>query len=337
MSEDEEKHEPVVLKYPILADDFDMNYEVLEIIKETEKVSHLIIEDLEYGDLYYLKRMILPDDQNFKHLRQYYKVLEEFSQSTFAHDDMIKLWSYAEFFIKAEEKYESLVFYEWGEPDCIDLEKLTTIQTLKFLKNIAEILESTFKITKLTHSNITLDNIILVGKKQLKLAGWRPFSISSGVDDDYSPWSSYINKNYGRVRLDICQVGLLWFELLQFDMQIIKDDEKMVFPKFISIIHKKLEESDNVIGGKLLQKIFNFEIVEFPYSELKHSFDELVVEVEGQRIKNEEESRKSLAKETAQESIFTKNRDISLDNVKTMNKNRSLKFLMRKQVLFMSH
>jgi len=157
------------------------------------------------------------------------------------------------------------------------------------------------------------------------------------VDDDYSPWSSYINKNYGRVRLDICQVGLLWFELLQFDMQIIKDDEKMVFPKFISIIHKKLEESDNVIGGKLLQKIFNFEIVEFPYSELKHSFDELVVEVEGQRIKNEEESRKSLAKETAQESIFTKNRDISLDNVKTMNKNRSLKFLMRKQVLFMSH
>ena len=88
---------------------------------------------------------------------------------------MIKIFNVSEFHLEnGDPNIEILIFFEYGDPDCIDLEKLTTIQTIKFLKNIAEILESTYNVTKMSNNNISLENIILVDSSQLKLSGWKP-------------------------------------------------------------------------------------------------------------------------------------------------------------------
>jgi hypothetical protein len=75
---------------------------------------------------------------------------------------MATLWIYTDYYIQRTNEYEFLVCFEWGEPDCIDIERLTSIQTLKFLKNIVEILETTYNISKLTHNNVCLHNLVLV-------------------------------------------------------------------------------------------------------------------------------------------------------------------------------
>ena len=79
--------------------------------------------------------------------------------------DMIKIAQVLTHNNDETNENELLVFFEWGEPDCIDLERLTNAQTLKFLKNICDILKTTYKATKLTHTNIKLDNIVLVGNQ----------------------------------------------------------------------------------------------------------------------------------------------------------------------------
>lgn len=133
------------------------------------------MEDKNYGDILFLKRQIYTDEADFESAKEYFTVLEEFSQSNFSPMDMIKIAQvisynpndiqYQKFlinWIRDEEnsqagskhsdrprgtQFELLIFYEWGEPDCIDLERLTNAQTLKFLKNICEILKTTHKAT----------------------------------------------------------------------------------------------------------------------------------------------------------------------------------------------
>lgn len=183
MSDTEEPQETVVLKYPILSKDFDSNYEVLQVLKEEENKSHIIIEDLVYNDIIYLKRLIIKGSPTTKRVSRYYNQLLELSQSEFAHTDMVRLYKIEEFSLPQGDTTELLIFFEYGEPDCIALDELTTIQTIKFLKNITEILETTFGITKLTHNNISLENIVLIDESQLKLSGWKPLLPSNEVDE----------------------------------------------------------------------------------------------------------------------------------------------------------
>ena len=68
------------------------------------------------------------------------------------------------------------------------------------------------------------------------------------------PWRHYISKNYGKSRLDICHLGLLWLELLEIDVKDIYNDEKMVFPKFISLVNSKISLKGLFPGGSDLIK-----------------------------------------------------------------------------------
>lgn len=173
-----EKKEAVILRFPILLPDFDVHNEVLEVLKEAPDCSLLIVEDIEFGDLYFIKRLLLEPGERREKVKNYYKTLESFSKSSLAPADLIKIWKTTSFVNKSDGSEEFLVNFEWGEADCIDLSRLTKIQTIKFLKNIIEILEVTYNITNICHSNISLKNILLVGS-QLKLSGWQPNLISN--------------------------------------------------------------------------------------------------------------------------------------------------------------
>lgn len=154
MAESITTDQPITLNIPILNPAFQENFEILEVAKEEDTCSNLVVEDRSYGDILFLKRRIFTDTFQYEHSKEYYNILEEFSQSNFSPMDMIKIAQVLTYSKEDCSQHELLVFYEWGEPDCIDLDRLTNQQTLKFLKNICDILKTTYIATKLTHNNI---------------------------------------------------------------------------------------------------------------------------------------------------------------------------------------
>ena len=178
-SDEGEEYTPIQLKHAIVCHDFSSTYDVLQAVSESPTVSKLVIEDTEYEDRYFLMRYVLQDGDRDDKIKNYFKALEQYTKSSFSPLDMIKVWRVETTRIPdANNEEELLVFFEWGEPDCIDLSRLTKMQTMKFLKNILDILETTCRITKITHGDVCLDNILLIGN-QLKLGGWRPYFISA--------------------------------------------------------------------------------------------------------------------------------------------------------------
>lgn len=174
-----EEYAPVHLEYPIICPDFSSTYDVLQAVHESPGLSKLVIEDTEYEDRYFLLRYVLDASDRSEKIKNYFKALEQYTKSSFSPLDMIKVWRVESTSMPEKENSEELlVFFEWGEPDCIDLSRLTKMQTMKFLKNILDILETTCRITKITHGDVCLDNILLIGN-QLKLGGWRPYFIST--------------------------------------------------------------------------------------------------------------------------------------------------------------
>jgi hypothetical protein len=238
-SEGEPKYEEPVLKYPIHSPEFEGTYTVLSILSETETLSKLVIEDTEYADRYYLLRYILDKDEKAEKIKGYFITLEELTKSSFSPLEMIKLWRTSTYKLSGDNGQEEfLVFFEWGEPDCIDLARLTTTQTIKFLKNMMDILDTTYRITGITHSSIFLENILLIGN-QLKLGGWRPFFYSRG-NGDY--WKDHVARWCGKKRLDIVMVGLLWLQLAQVDLGPIIADQELGFEEFKRLVAEKVRE-----------------------------------------------------------------------------------------------
>ena len=122
----------VNLAMPILNPTFKDNFEILEISKELENRTDLVVEDRNYGDILFLRRIIFKDDNLYEQSKEYFTVLEEFSQSNFSPMDMIKIAQVLTYNDEENSQNELCIFFEWGEPDCIDLERLTNAQTLKF-------------------------------------------------------------------------------------------------------------------------------------------------------------------------------------------------------------
>lgn len=81
VEDSKESIEPIVLKHPIFAEDFDQKFVVLEVIREEPKVSHLVVEDLYTGEIYYMKRIVVPNNKDFERYKDYYSTLQQFSQS----------------------------------------------------------------------------------------------------------------------------------------------------------------------------------------------------------------------------------------------------------------
>ena len=229
-SERDEPIEGPVLKHPILTPDFETTYVILDIICETESFSKVIIEDLEYADRYYLVRYVLEQNSKSEKIKNYYTSLEQFTKSILSPPDMIRLWKTASHFT-TESTEEFLVFFELGEPDCIDLTRLTKVQTLKFLKNMIEVLETTYRVTSITNGDVCLDNILLVGN-QLKLGGWRPYFVGTGETED--SWRDHVVRISGKKRLDILGVGLLWMQLCQVELKEIIATRELPFEQFTS-------------------------------------------------------------------------------------------------------
>jgi hypothetical protein len=243
------KKEAIILKYPILAKNFDQDYEILEVIRETPSITHLVVEEIEYGDIFYAKRLIMKKGDSLEKTKAYYRALEEFTESRVAPQDMIRVWRINVFENAIDNTEEVLVLFEWGEPDCIDLSRLTAIQTLKFLKNIFEMLDVTYNIRKLTHNNICLENIVLVGS-QLKLSGWKPLLPPADVSEgsplfstDQLNWRDYICLKFGRKRLDSCLVGVLWIQLHEISLDCVSEESKVKFPEFVEKIQECLLNS----------------------------------------------------------------------------------------------
>jgi hypothetical protein len=69
--------------------------------------------------------------------------------------------------------FEIIVISDYGEADCIDIEKIEELHIIRFLKNLCILLKDAKNIYKLYHSNLTIDNIILV-ENELKISGFKP-------------------------------------------------------------------------------------------------------------------------------------------------------------------
>lgn len=163
------------LQQPVHCADFDDTYALVAVVAESDNLAKFVVQDREYEDMYYVVKYVLQKDEKSEKIKNYFKALAEFTRSSFSPLDMIKIWRTESTPLPENEDLEEfLVFFEWGEPDCIDLGRLTKTQTMKFLKNILDILETTYRIPKITHGDICLENILLIGN-QLKLGGWRPF------------------------------------------------------------------------------------------------------------------------------------------------------------------
>lgn len=201
-------------KHPICSEDFHKDFVILEILRESVEVGHYVVEDLQYGDVFYVKRISIIRSEEFNRQAKYYKVLEEFGANTFSPRDLLRYFMVNEW-LSAENPSlgELLVFAEWGDFDCIDLARITLLQTVKFLKNVLEILQATYAGCKLTHGNIKLENVVLV-RGQLKLAGWKPVPGQTLEEGTKVNWRRYVYRNYGKARLDLVLVGLLWLQLL---------------------------------------------------------------------------------------------------------------------------
>lgn len=243
----------IILKYPILAPDFDMTYSVLEVIRESQTTSHLVIEENEYLDVYYLKRLILPKDEKGAKVKKYYANLEDFGRSCLVPCEMVRVIKTETFDHPNETTEELLVFFEWGEPDCIDLSRLTSIQTLKYLKNILEMLKNVFATRGVTNNNICLHNVVLVGS-QLKISGWKP--IQNPDSDEKLNWREFIVGSYGKKRLDMCCLGLLWMELCEANVKDIIESPDMSFSDFFDRVVDRASDSgkfgvDHVIFTKM--------------------------------------------------------------------------------------
>lgn len=68
---------------------------------------------------------------------------------------------------------------DYGESDCIDIEKIEELHIIRFLKNLCILLKDAKNIYKLYHSNLTIDNIILV-ENELKISGFKPRYLETG-------------------------------------------------------------------------------------------------------------------------------------------------------------
>ena len=74
-SGNEQPPEEPIIKYKIQTPEFDSTYVVLEIIIETEKMSKIIIEDVEYADRYFLIRYNLDEDPKSEKIKNYYTII----------------------------------------------------------------------------------------------------------------------------------------------------------------------------------------------------------------------------------------------------------------------
>ena len=60
----------VNLAMPILNPTFKDNFEILEISKELENRTDLVVEDRNYGDILFLRRIIFKDDNLVENIRE---------------------------------------------------------------------------------------------------------------------------------------------------------------------------------------------------------------------------------------------------------------------------
>ena len=76
--------------------------------------------------------------------------------------------------------YEIIVISDYGESDCIDIEKIEELHIIRFLKNLCILLKDAMGVYDLYHSNLSIDNIILV-ENELKISGFKPRFLAKGA------------------------------------------------------------------------------------------------------------------------------------------------------------
>lgn len=198
-SRDPEELEPemeatVTLLHAVETPDFYDTYAIVQVLADNHNLTRMVVEGIEDGEKYYVLRYRLVPGDKAEKIKNYYATFEQFSKGIFAPSDLLRLWKTSTHQLKPESGESSdnrsqehaaeefVAFFEWGEPDYIDLPRLTNMQAIKFLRSLVEILETTADMTRLTHGDICLENIILVGA-QLKLSGWKPFFFAAAEDE----------------------------------------------------------------------------------------------------------------------------------------------------------
>ena len=193
--------------------DFKEKFHFHQLMKESAINKHYIVEDISNIPnikdpiFYYLKQTRYPSFEEHQFAKRYYNKFYQYCHSPFAKTDIAKLVYIYFTENEAENYYELVTIYEYGDSDRIDIENIDPDQTLRFLKNICLLLEDVHKYNNLSHGNLLLKNMVLVSE-ELKLSGFKP--VFQEKKSTYKSWKLELARQYGGIRLDLFMVGIMW-------------------------------------------------------------------------------------------------------------------------------
>lgn len=179
------------------------------VIKTTPQTAHYIVEDQNppnnYKDsIFYMKQILFKDRKSYEDSLDFYTRYLNYSYTPFGKSDILKLQHLYQLSFPEENYFEIILLEEYGESDRIDIPKIEQKHITMFLKNLCLLLEHIKKLQELYHGNIQIGSIILINNS-LKLGGFKPV-----LSNERLSWKKEIFKKYGKFRLDLYMVGILW-------------------------------------------------------------------------------------------------------------------------------
>lgn len=197
------------LKLDSRMEDVIQKYFVHMVIKKSSQTAHYIVEDQSHSknyqdNIFYMKQMFFDDQKSYEESLDFYSRYLNYSYTPFRKNDILKLQHLYQLSFPEDNYFEIILLQEYGESDRIDIPKIESKHITLFLKNLCLLLEDIKKLQELYHGNIQIKSIILINNT-LKLGGLKPL-----LSNEQLSWKKEIFHLYGKYRLDLFMVGILW-------------------------------------------------------------------------------------------------------------------------------
>ncbi len=126
--------------------------------------------------------------------------------------DIVRIVDIFDFEDPANNFYELVLIFDYGEKDRIDVSNIQSHHINKFLNNICMLFKVLKEFDGIYHGNLNLENIILIDN-ELKIGGFKPRNEKFDKN-----WKYSIIQKHGPFRFDLFCIGLIWLRFLDFDI-----------------------------------------------------------------------------------------------------------------------
>lgn len=286
--------------------------------------NHYIVEDMQAEvdqtdenntkNFYYLKQTVFSNKKEYLYAKSYAQKLQQCSNSLLCKNYMIKFHFIHNFEDDKSNYYELIQVIDLGEPDRIILDQIEKEHINKFLRNICNLLNNIRQFDDLYHSNIELQNIVLINM-ELKISGFKPRFI---LNEEYRSWKMDMIREFGHHRLDLFMIGVLWLKFLRIpNIELIERESQSMFEILKKV--KTIVENESIDHNpEMIRKLLD--VYNFPnliIDDVLLSFDENAV-IEGRNNSILQEIRESQVKN---ESVKDqKNNERSDEEIHNVNK-----------------